>query len=367
MNINSKAAHSTGDQPACRDNIRHLSVYLYPQTPFLLRPGSNDYIFRLKAELNKDFKVVNGITRLGLLDLLLKLHRCDVVYFNWIEDVSDKRLGFLQVLLLFLILCTCKLTGIRIAWFVHNNVSHRRKNWRTKQLVRKMMAGFSDHIFSHSTTPDLPGETELKVFDHPVEALRSQVTGNSYRYDLLIWGSVSRYKGVADFVRFCHDHNYLRNLRIHIAGAFAGEELYEDVMNYRTENITVVNKVHSEQELAALFSESRYILFCYQSDSVLASAALCHSLSYGKTVIGPDRGAFRDLQGKGLAFTYRSFHELPELLADMKAANIYVNQDKLDDYIRRTGWQQFGNFLRDELSGTAVAEPVTQRTAEAIL
>src|SRR4051794_16833474 len=103
-------------------------LFIYPNTSETYRKGGNSYIRNLVYYLSDAFTIVNRKTSIGLLDMLLKLPKCDVIYFNWIEDIPDRRFGFLQVPVLAVILLLAKIRSIKIVWFIHNNVSHSRKH-----------------------------------------------------------------------------------------------------------------------------------------------------------------------------------------------------------------------------------------------
>lgn len=326
------------------------SIYIYPITPYTFLKGSNDYILRVKEVLASDFKVVNKATKLGILDILLKLPKTNIIYFNWIADIADRRFGYLQIPVLVLILAIAKITRIKIAWFIHNDVSHFRSNWRAKRLIRRIMLLFSDVVLSHSRdfsiAPKIP---HLKVFEHPVET-RNTVDANTVpEYDALVWGSVSPYKGVLELAKYNHTSDKLENLRILVAGRFNSEKFYNEVSRYKKGNIDFVNRVQEEQELEELFCRSRFVLFCYSSSSVLSSAALCKTLSFGKTIIGPHIGAFRELGKRNLIYTYRSFDDLANLMQSLKTANSQIDQQQIRDYISRTTWDDFGKFLVQHL------------------
>ncbi len=201
------------------DFPRKRSIYVYPITPYTYQPGSNDYILRVRDLLDEDFHVVNKVTRLGIFDILFKLHKCDIIYFNWIADLADKRLGYIQVTVLFFILVVSRLFGIKIAWFIHNDLSHSRTNLWLKKIIRKMMIAFTDITLTHTHEFSFSSRiNSLNVFEHPFEPVHPIEDAPAFEYDVLIWGSVSPYKGILDFVQYNHASNALDNLRILITG-----------------------------------------------------------------------------------------------------------------------------------------------------
>lgn len=329
------------------------AIFLYPITKEIKREESNSYIRHLKQQLESEFEIVNGITKYGLLDAVAKFYKTDIFYFNWIEEVSTKKFGLLQVLILPFLLLGSKLTGKKIVWFIHNNISHYKDHLLIKKIIIKLMTIFADIIFSHSSelTLKVPKE-KLHIHHHPIEEYSPLPPINACPYDLLIWGSVSSYKGIYEFVKHVSESSVLGNYNILIAGAFSSEEYYQSVMKIKTENVTVLKKLLSKEELLHFISASRFILFTYISKSILASAALCKSLSFGKEVIGPNIGAFKELGDRKLLYTYESFHALDHLMSELaKNDRAQIDQRKLFAYISETNWNAFSDFLSSRIKG----------------
>lgn len=329
------------------------TVYLYPFTKATLRQGGNTYIPNVMQHLGRHYRIANTQTNRGLLDVLLKMPKCDVLYFNWIEDVADKKFGALQVGLLALILAFAKMTNKKIVWFLHNNLSHRKKNLWLKKRVVALMKHFSDIVLSHSREAKVDGlKQNIQVFDHPIDDYYPIMPATRFAYDLLIWGTVSPYKGVSEFLAFNQNTTALRNYKILIAGKFVSPEYYEVIQTLKAPNVLIENKILSEDELVQLFAASQFVLFTYNATSVLSSAALCKTLSYGKTIIGPETGAFKELGSKGLIYNYNSFEELEYLLKSMEPnENNAAFQHKLQEYIHNHTWSQFADFVTTAING----------------
>lgn len=328
------------------------TIFIYPITKKLMEPGSNSYIRNLVSHLGKEFEIANGVTSIGLFDAFLNFRKSDVFYFNWAEDISTKRFGILQTIALPFLLLLSKVSGKKIVWFVHNNVSHYKRLFLLKKVIIRLMSIFADVILSHSAeiTIKVPKE-RLHVFHHPIEEYRPFFRLDGIKFDLLIWGSVSSYKGVCEFVRYASKSNSLAKYKIMIAGRFDSNEYYETVTREKSDNIEVVNKMLSDDELDDLFSISKYILFTYTSKSILSSASLCKSLSYGKEVIAPRIGAFKELADKGLVYTYDSFQDLEVLLKEIgENKRAKVDQRLLSNYIKETSWPTFTTFLSQHIN-----------------
>ncbi len=90
------------------------TLYLYPFTKASTQEGGNTYNLNFRKHLGAYFNIINTQTGLGLLDVVLKLPKCDVLYFNWVEEIADKKFGALQVKLLNSIIWFSKRINIRI-------------------------------------------------------------------------------------------------------------------------------------------------------------------------------------------------------------------------------------------------------------
>lgn len=328
-------------------------IFLYPLTKEMRRAGSNSYMTNLRSHLNREFRVINDITEVGLLDSIRNFYKTDVFYFNWIEDLPTRKFGLLQVLILPFLLLMCKLTNKKIIWFIHNNISHNNQKLFLKRFIIRLMAKFADLIFSHSgeIALDVPRH-KLQIFHHPMEFYRPLPTFGQPTYDLLIWGSVAPYKGISSFVQYVSTNNVLKEQKILIAGRFESQEYFDFVMQNKPANISVKNKILSEDELVELFSKTKYILFTYSSRSVLSSAALCKSLAFAKEVIAPNIGSFKELGEKGLLYTYDNFDELPVILASLAHNETNrIDQAALSNYVVRTDWNSFSAFLAEHIYG----------------
>lgn len=330
------------------------SIYLYPITPYTYSFGANDYIIKKSSCLSEEFCIINSETRIGLLDIILKFFKTDILYFNWIEDLADKNFGYLQVVLLFFILLACRMFRKKVIWFVHNNISHYPRNKWLKKIIRRMMTMFADKVFTHSRQLDLYNKlSNITCFDHPVEENEFIEDAQEPEFDVLIWGNQSPYKGTGELLQYNRGNKDMQKIRFLIAGCFASKAFYDEIEELKEPNIRIINRVIDNDELLHLFGKSKYVLFCYKKNSVLSSAALSKTLSYGKTIIGPDAGAFKELGEKGLVYTYNSFEDLMHILQYIIANKVQIEKGRISDYVRATAWRNFKEFLITEIKDTA--------------
>ncbi len=326
------------------------SLYLYPITKHTFREGGNNYIQNLVIALSHEFNIVNNQTSWGLLDVLLKIPKTNIIYLNWIEDIAGKRWAVMQAILLYFIIIISKLLQVKIVWFIHNNLSHFKQNLWLKKIIVTVLARHADVILSHSKaiTLKIPPEKHYS-FDHPIENFTPVKAIKKPEYDLLIWGRIEPHKGVDDFIKYNYKSDSLLNYKILIAGKFHSQEYYNSLQKFILPNIKIDNRIISEPELMLYLENSKYVLFTYNSPSVLSSAALCKTLSYGKTIIGPDRGSFKELGRKGLIYNYREYNDLKSLLVKLENKNNPVDITKLKLYIEATSWINFTDFLTTTL------------------
>jgi glycosyltransferase involved in cell wall biosynthesis len=213
-----------------------------------------------------------------------------------------------------------------------------------------MMAAFADKTFTHSMQLDMSRKLPLiRCFDHPVDQHEFIKENPEPEFDVLIWGSQSPYKGVPDLLRYIGSNPEMQQLRFLIAGKFTSAAFYNEVAQLKQPNVTILNRVIDNDELKHLFERSRFVLFSYKKNSVLSSGALAKTLSYGKTIFGPDTGAFKELAEKGLVHSYRSFDDLAAMLKRSRTCDMKIDRDKISRYIAAHDWNDFKAFLVTEI------------------
>lgn len=323
------------------------SIYMYPMTSESFPVVGNQYIPNLVNSLKTEFTIVNkGLTKLGTVDILRNLNRSDFIYFNWIEDLPDKRMGYFQIVLLLLIVLLSKIKGTKLIWFVHDNLSHTKKNIRAKKFIASLMARYSDYIIAHTANTRYNTLPNFYSFDHPMDAFTKLPERPPYKYDILIWGKMLPYKGIAEFLEHRAADGNLKAGTVLIAGEFTSDAYLQRVISAADNNVIIFNRPIPEDELITLFTESKYVLFTYNSPSVLSSAALCKTLSCGKEIIGPDLGSFKEFGEKKLIYTYSSWRELGVLFGRLSKGTQKIEQQLVAHYIEDTTWPRFVDFLK---------------------
>ena len=150
--------------------MKSTKIYVYPDRSYSLNPDTNPYIKDLVDALrSKNTHVVSSRTAwLGVLDIFLYISRIDAVIFNWIEEVANRKMGYLQALGLILLLPFLKLMNIKIIWTIHNKVSHSPPNLWISYYFQKKLLKQADYIVAHSKeSTKLSLSSSIVYYPHP--------------------------------------------------------------------------------------------------------------------------------------------------------------------------------------------------------
>lgn len=155
-------------------------IFVYPIVPKKLNETGNPYTDDLiRALENSDFVVVNKLDdrRHGILSLFNYLLSTDYFYFNWIENLPQKKLGIVQTFVFFFQFIVLKLVGKKIIWTLHNFNSHYSDS-NLYLVIRNLMIKYSVVIIIHSSESIefLKGKKvdfyKILQFFHPFSTLR---------------------------------------------------------------------------------------------------------------------------------------------------------------------------------------------------
>jgi glycosyltransferase involved in cell wall biosynthesis len=312
------------------------NIYLYPITSRGGFDSGNPYINDLARELEKSYNVINlnKPSSSGILQMFRCFFKTDIAFFNWIENLPDRKGGSLQVFLLKILIYLYHVTGKKVVWTMHNKISHTKKNYRKKKALFIFMLKHSNLILTHSKEGIAYGtklyknaKEKINYLAHPVnsKALKpSKITDK--KYDFLIWGTMVPYKGVHNFLEFLNLKGIEDEYSILIIGKFNSDKYFQEVNDLAGNNTKIENRYPSMDELHELTDQSRFVLFTYNNSSVLSSGALMDTLAMGASILGPHTGAFADLSSEGIIHTFKDYSEIPEIVQqDLK--NYEVNKE----------------------------------------
>ena len=332
-------------------------VYIYPITARGGDESSNPYISNLTDSLLGSYEVVNQYnpSSNGILQLYNYFFKTDIVYFNWVENLPDRKGGAIQTLLLVKLIFLYKLFGKKVVWTMHNKISHTKSNFWLKSFVFRFLVLFSDLVITHSEEGVKLGKSivpkcKICYFPHPVLQSEIQVfQHHEKKYDILIWGVMAPYKGLSKYLKYLKD-NKIDKFRILIAGKFVSDNYYAEVLSYKTENIEVLNQFIEKHELDKYIGQTAITVFTYQDSSVLSSGVLMDTLCRKATIVGPNTGSFKDLAVKNLVFGYTGFDQLTEISEDILAKRRNIHPEDIDVFLNTITWIQFAEFFKIQIA-----------------
>ena len=102
-----------------------MNVFLYPFNDIQKTSMKNSYQDNFIRNLeNNPIKIVNKQTKYGIFDIIAHFNKTDIFYFNFIENLPQRRFGLLQSLFFLFILLFIKIFRKKIVWVLHNKISH---------------------------------------------------------------------------------------------------------------------------------------------------------------------------------------------------------------------------------------------------
>jgi len=334
-------------------------IYFYPISARNERLVSfNPYTLDFIDSLRNNYRVINekNPSTKGIFDIAKYFFKIDYIILNWIEDLPEKKGGFLQTMFLLMIMSLSKILGIKIIWIMHNKLSHSKKHEWLKKIIFQGLIKKSDFIITHSSEgvgyagSINPGSKErIHYWPHPVKDRRKKSI-EEFKIDIMIWGTLAPYKGILEFLQLIHESNLEHKYRIFIIGKSSSKEYLASLSKYTNENIIIKDDFVDDNSLQELCSKSKIVLFTYAKSSILSSGALMDSIGFGANVIGPEVGAFSDLAKENIIKTYHDTNELFAILDDqLSKPNPFVS-DRIDGFLQANSWNRFGENLHKVLS-----------------
>ena len=334
-------------------------IYIYPLSSRDKNLGLyNPYIDDLIHAVEKNYTFINKDkpAKTGIFDLLKYIGRVDFIFFNWIEKLPTNKGGKIQSALLFPILFIFKMLGTKVVWTMHNKLSHSGEHQESTLKIFDGMLRKADFIITHSTEgirfgcERIPGiENKFIYFPHPVKDRRLK-TRTTKTTDLLIWGTISPYKGIDSFLKFLFDHKLQNEFSIRIVGKSTSKAYFNQLKKYENEHIQIQNMFIEDKDLQQMIAESRLILFTYSKDSILSSGVLMDSLGFGANILGPSVGAFADLAKEHIIETFLDKNDLSKKIKKTLQADEPSRQAILKSFLIEHTWDKFAAHIHKQLN-----------------
>jgi beta-1,4-mannosyltransferase len=309
----------------------------------------NPYIDDLAASIEKFYNVINknSPSDKGIFDLLKYIFKIDFLFLNWIENVPERKGGLYQTWFFLAFLPLLRLLGIKIIWTMHNKHSHSVNHIALKKTIFNKLLKKADYILTHSSEGISYGDSiisgsqsRIKYLPHPVKDRRDKIVTEK-KWDILIWGTLSPYKGIVEFLKLLNEQNVQHNYKILIIGKSVSKDYYSSLLSHSNENIVVKDEFIDNTSLKVLINQSKIVLFTYATSSILSSGALMDSIGFGANVIGPDVGAFSDLAKEGIIRIYKNQDEIiPLINSQLNGRNSY-SQETITSFLYENSWDKY--------------------------
>lgn len=321
-------------------------IYYYPSAP---RGGyKNPYSTNYKNALKANFKLLDDYPKAkytAMFSFLKYAFLADIFVLNWVEDVAFAKLHRFKFLIVYLSFLIIRLRKKKIVWMLHNMHPHKGITPMTN-FIQCYLFHNADLVIAHSKAAAEFARQNSKVkvcyLCHPfVDITTTPIDVPNQKIDILIWGEILPYKGVPEFLSL----PFIKQFDMRIIGRCKDALLDEKIKALCSPNIKYENRKISFDELKALIGKTRYVLFPYIGDCVSSSGALIDTLTLGGCVVGPNVGAFKDLQEEGVCLTYHNNEELFDLLKN----DTVVDKARISRFIKDNSWANLSIFLEKNI------------------
>ena len=283
-----------------------------------------------------------------------------MIIFNWFESIPDFKYGLLQAVTEICFVTVLKLANNKIVWVLHNKKPHNDGYTGMKKFLMRFIVRKADLILTHATEgleiirqryPQASGKVHF--LHHPtINRLPRQLPAeNNILYDLLIWGTISRYKGIHEYLSYLRNHPE-QHPNVCIIGRCASASLLKELQDKAPDYVKIIPESPSFEKLSNYIACSRFVLIPYCPDSVLSSGVLMDSLSFGAKVIGPATGSFIDYSHNSLlnVHTFKSLDDIAVILSDYKKEK--ASLVGYGQFLDENAWQYFGSKIIELVTKT---------------
>lgn len=317
-------------------------ITIYPYIAYEKGERANPYIHDfVEAIENSGWAVVgNRPSRNPLLSILFPKNWGDITVFNWFESIPDYKHGLLQSMVAILYVALLKIFRKKVVWVLHNKKSHQSDHARLKKWMGKYIAYMSNLIVAHAeegleiVRKQYPHALKKTHFLHHPTKNRLSDKVVEKQYDFIIWGTITHYKGVKEFLEYL-SQNVEWNPSCYIVGNCPNPALKKTIQSLAEKNHVIYRAEGLPfDEIGEMVGQSRFVLVPYHSDTILSSGILMDSLSFGAKVIGPNVGSFKDYAKNPQlrVYTFDTFDDLASIL-----------KEHGDELIPIEGYEQFLN------------------------
>lgn len=229
--------------------------------------------------------------------------------------------------------------GGYIVWTVHNITPHELKHFHSFLKIRQHLMKASDRILIHNTeTINLlkeQGDFDVSKIFHLPHASYMENYGTptlsscANRKQILLFGKVRRYKGIAEFLNgFCSSDLRINGMSVLVRGGLIKNDSFGSELqaSFNKKKNVILNFEHvPNEEVQSLFMNSACIVLPYTQ--FLTSGVLMAALTHGIPVIAPDVSQVREVLPKtALRFLFDP-DEKDSAINAIKALNLLSDKD----------------------------------------
>ena len=331
-----------------------------PTTPYLL--NLQDELQGTNVEVRPSDKLRFG--------WLWQNRDLDVLHIHWLQGYTDDRrtaVAFLKLIYFTLwVLAAEHLCGMKIVWTLHNLYPHEMHHPRLARAARLFLAKRASRLIVHCECAKGMAQREfgadpakMAVTPHPnwigkypsgisrVEA-REKLGIQAGTRVFLFLGLIRPYKGVQELIQSYRELPPGDNLLL-IAGKVSPDSLKQQLEELAAgrDDIRLRFQFIPDEELQAYYAAADVAVFPFQE--VLTSGSVLLAMSFGTTVIVPNRGCIGDLMDGANGIVYDPDQPNALLQALQQATELDLAQmgQCAHDTAAEYSWAKFGQQHRE--------------------
>lgn len=326
--------------------------YIYPKIVLKSSDVQNLYINDFEDAISVHHEVVNKEKNSkGVVDFFKYFGKIDIYLFNWIEDIPRRKMGKLQVLFFILFLVLVKIRHKKIIWILHNKYSHNMASNPWTDFMFKTMMKNADLILTHSNEGIAFAKKKYPKYAHKIKyeihPIKEKFLNESTqkKYDFLFWGSIHPYKGIVKFLEFIKAQDDIDSPKILIIGRCFDVDYKKLLRSSLNADMVFEDKFYAMDDIAQFAAQSKFILFTYNTGSVLSSGALMDSLRMNAQIIGPNHGAFKDLSHLPTVHVFDDYEDILTVYKN-RSEDQESDQQELNQFFEENSWLKFADKIQ---------------------
>lgn len=297
----------------------------------------SDYLYLLNRELIESDEVnLTSISQSSMWRPVYSQLRGEnpIFHYHWIACRTVSDLPFFLLKWLMLVLYTA--TGGRLVWTIHNRMPADTGLKRLNFLIRRSIAARADRIHIQCKAAIEPVsrfyETDAGKFrylPHPtyprklipraaaIEAINHRHGASLKVQDqiYLMFGTISRYKRIADVAQYFTDLSPRKKLVIAGPVRRGQMKVYRELKKLadRSENIILLPSFISEESVPEFMNAADCLIFNFTDE--ISSGGVAIGKSYKKTMLLPENPCMREIETDTMYY-FKNPAELERLLGD---------------------------------------------------